>query len=506
MKINLNIVFLILLSSLYCQSQNSRQDSLLNVVKISKNDTAKVNALNELFLEFEFSDEKKAKGYLDEAIEYCNAINYKNGLANTYIYSGYFYEDKSDFSTALNSYRSALNRYSKLKNKKGVGDCYDNIGNIFYDQGNYPEALSNYFLGLKLREETENYDGIAESYSNLGNVYSRQNNFNESLIYINKSLEIRKKIKDISGVSDSYGNLGIAYCSHGDYSLALKYYFMSLKLKKELEDAHGIATIYINIGVAYNDLSRIEKNRDSSNIHLELSLVNYKESLKLFESTEDFASAAACKTNIGIALIRQKKFKEAEGYLINSLTALKQIGFKEYIRDTYHAFSELDSARGDFEKAFKYQKLWVLYSDSIDNEETRKKTIQSQMNYDFDKKEAVAQAEHKKELENQELISEEKSRKQRLVLLLVSCFLFIVIVFSGFVFRSLRITRKQKEIIELQKILVEEQKLEVELQKHKVEEHQREIIDSITYAMRIQRALLPTEKYIEKNMNRLRKS
>ena len=104
------------------------------------------------------------------------------------------------------------------------------------------------------------------------------------------------------------------------------------------------------------------------------------------------------------------------------------------------------------------------------------------------------------------IYTEEKSRKQRLVLLLVSCFLFIVIVFAGFVFRSLRITRKQKEIIELQKILVEEQKLEVELQKHKVEEHQREIIDSITYAMRIQRALLPTEKYIEKNMNRLRKS
>jgi len=39
-----------------------------------------------------------------------------------------------------------------------------------------------------------------------------------------------------------------------------------------------------------------------------------------------------------------------------------------------------------------------------------------------------------------------------------------------------------------------------------VEEHQKEIIDSITYARRIQRSLLPTEKYIDKNLNRLMSS
>ena len=69
--------------------------------------------------------------------------------------------------------------------------------------------------------------------------------------------------------------------------------------------------------------------------------------------------------------------------------------------------------------------------------------------------------------------------------------LIFVLLFAGFVFRSLRITRKQKLLIEKQKILVEE--------------HQKEIIDSITYARRIQQSLLPTEKYIEKNINRLRK-
>ena len=43
--------------------------------------------------------------------------------------------------------------------------------------------------------------------------------------------------------------------------------------------------------------------------------------------------------------------------------------------------------------------------------------------------------------------------------------LLLVLVFSGFIFRSLRITRNQKNIIEQQKNIVEKQKEEVEYQK-----------------------------------------
>jgi hypothetical protein len=79
----------------------------------------------------------------------------------------------------------------------------------------------------------------------------------------------------------------------------------------------------------------------------------------------------------------------------------------------------------------------------------------------------------------------------------------LVLLLAGFIFRSLRITRKQKNIIELQKNKVEEQKQKVEHQKHLVEEKQKEILDSIHYAKRIQQSLLPTEKYIERHLNRL---
>ena len=48
-------------------------------------------------------------------------------------------------------------------------------------------------------------------------------------------------------------------------------------------------------------------------------------------------------------------------------------------------------------------------------------------------------------------------------------------------------------------------KFEIERQKEMVEEKQKEIIDSITYARRIQKSLLPTEKYIHNSFKRLLK-
>lgn len=72
----------------------------------------------------------------------------------------------------------------------------------------------------------------------------------------------------------------------------------------------------------------------------------------------------------------------------------------------------------------------------------------------------------------------------------------ILLFFLFFVFSSLQKNIRQKKIIS-------EKHLEIEEQKRIIEEKQKDIIDSITYARRIQRSLLPTEKYIDKNLTKL---
>jgi hypothetical protein len=76
--------------------------------------------------------------------------------------------------------------------------------------------------------------------------------------------------------------------------------------------------------------------------------------------------------------------------------------------------------------------------------------------------------------------------------------LFGVCVFGVFMYNRFKVTQKQKMVIESQKEIVEEQKKLVE---HK----QKEILDSIHYARRIQMAQIPSEKRVGKSLDRLRR-
>ena len=120
------------------------------------------------------------------------------------------------------------------------------------------------------------------------------------------------------------------------------------------------------------------------------------------------------------------------------------------------------------------------------------------MQYTYEKQEEVAKAEHKKELEKQQAVAEEKNRRQNIVICSVAIGLLLVIIFAGYVFKTLSITRKQK-------LLIENKNKETEHQKKEIEEKQKEILDSIHYAKRIQTALIPSEKYIDKSLNKLQK-
>jgi len=86
-------------------------------------------------------------------------------------------------------------------------------------------------------------------------------------------------------------------------------------------------------------------------------------------------------------------------------------------------------------------------------------------------------------------LKQEKTEKQYLYV-----GLFAITLFGIFMFNRFRVTKKQKNIIEQQKVIVEQQKA-------LVDEKQKEVIDSIRYAKRIQVSLMPSRKYLYKKLN-----
>ena len=81
----------------------------------------------------------------------------------------------------------------------------------------------------------------------------------------------------------------------------------------------------------------------------------------------------------------------------------------------------------------------------------------------------------------------------------------MLLLFGIFMINRFNVIRKQKKLIELQKKEAETQRLIAERRSEIIEEKQKEILDSIYYARRIQQALITNEFYIEKELKRLLK-
>lgn len=117
--------------------------------------------------------------------------------------------------------------------------------------------------------------------------------------------------------------------------------------------------------------------------------------------------------------------------------------------------------------------------DSIRTEESNRASYKLQTKYEFEKQQAVKDAEHNKQME----VIAERGKKQKVITYSIALGSLLLLVFFIFIYNRLQITKRQKSIIEEQKQLVEEK--------------QKEILDSINYAKRIQAAILPSDRVIK---------
>jgi serine phosphatase RsbU (regulator of sigma subunit) len=130
--------------------------------------------------------------------------------------------------------------------------------------------------------------------------------------------------------------------------------------------------------------------------------------------------------------------------------------------------------------------VFISTRDSILSEQNQKEVIRQQFKYAYERQAAADSVKRIEEKKIKEaLIAKQKAelnmKKNQHYMLFGG--LALVVMFALFIFNRYRVTQRQNKIIEHQKDIVQEKN--------------REITDSITYAKRIQNAMLPSDKYVK---------
>jgi len=454
----------------------------------AESDTIYVRSLNNLALKLMYSNPDTAIILSNQALvralllfkkeknlsplwkvrEECIALSY-NGL-------GIFNRQLGNYNEAIDCYLKTLEIAQLLNHKKGIFTTLGNIGVIYLDQGNYPKALDYYFRALKIAEELKDKKGIARQLGNIGNVYASQGDYSKALDYYFKALKIVEELGDKNQIAAWISNIGTAYSGQENLPKALEYYFKALKMAEEIGYEQLQSNCYINIGRLYQKQAGIAESHHNiieSNSLFKKALTYYFMGLKIAEERGDKNGVTTDFGNIGSIYTELKKYKEAEKYLQKALTLSIEMNALNSVREQQQNLSELYEQMHQPVKALEHYKKYIAVKDSIFNEENTKKTVRSEMNFEFDKKQAIEKAKQEK----QNVITQQEKQKQKIILILVSCFLMLVAVFASFMFNRWRITQKQKLIIEKQK---------------------EKIVDSITYAQLIQQSILLEESEIQK--------
>lgn len=147
---------------------------------------------------------------------------------------------------------------------------------------------------------------------------------------------------------------------------------------------------------------------------------------------------------------------------------------------------EVSEKIGKYKEALEYNKLAQALKDSLNNESLKKESYKKELDFDYSKKKAIDSLQ----VVANEKITEAKFKQEKTQRYALYGGLIVLIGVAIFIFNRLQITRKQNLIIENQKMEVELKNEEITHQKELVEEKQKEIIDSINYAKRIQQAVL----------------
>lgn len=478
-------------------------DSCLKVYHTATEDTTRLKSLTNLASDL--SDTKTWYAYAQICRnEVLNALSRKKlapvvqkrlykiaGAVNSYI--GYYYVNILQNDSASEEYYiSSINYYKMGGVKRSIANTMASLGIAYETQGKIKQAMKLYQEALGIQEEIKDTADISQSYQYIGNLLRNQNDYRGALNYLGKSISLLKKTKNWSQVANSLNLTGICYKNLNLFDSAMYAYKSALKIDDSLHNEFGIATELLNEGVIYQNKG-----------NLDTALDYYQQSLKKFEPIGNKNAIGFALTSITVIDLEKKNYKGALEVGQRNMKLSREIGYPENIMNAAQTLCEAYKGMGQYKEALAMEELYKKMSDSILNATTKRSSIEQDLKYQHDKELMKV----KQQQEKATLAAQKEREKRNIIIEFISGVLFLVLIFLGFLYTRFRLIRKQKNIIERQKaeaekknVLIEQQKQLVEEQKNIVEEKNKDILDSITYAKRLQDAILPPISEIKKRL------
>ncbi|GGB06480.1 hypothetical protein GCM10011511_32390 [Puia dinghuensis] len=335
------------------------------------------------------SDVDSVKYYADSISHiYPNGGNADANIMFLRLY-GWYYENKGDFTNALNFYYRALDSARRHGRIGRQTELMADLAAVYTSDMKQPQkAKEIYKEGVRLNTQLGDAHSLIVSYANLGAIYNNLHLYDSALFFLKEGLRIGKPLEE--------------------------------KGKESLYE------IYNNMGNSYYFLKQYDES-------IRWFRINYNTDLNS-QAPDHLANLWLDALNMADSYTQKAAYDSAGKYGGLALQLAKQQDSRSKQSDSYQILAALAQHRGDYKKAWEYQRDWYTLDTALVNAETYKSIAELEQKYEARKK------------ENEKLLLQAALDQQLFhnrIMLIMAIFLLLIAIAAAVLFVTKRNANRQ---------------------------------------------------------------
>jgi serine phosphatase RsbU (regulator of sigma subunit) len=472
------LICLLISSLTFSQKESDNRAVYFNK---SESDSTRLLALkNLIWSDYIFKDADSAKFYIEQGKEYAKATDNLERLVDFTSFSGIISSISGDQLKAIDYFEEALVLLEGKTNdyKSMTATLYNNLGNVFAELGNIPKSIEMYTESLKIMVRLNNYVGMGNAYNNIANLHKKKGSKDIPSSYYRKAFNAFEKADNYIGMGNVATNLIGSKLLNEELDSALYFCDLAMENYNKINNNIGVSQVHSKLADIY-----VRKGDFTQ------AIIEQNKSIALVSDFGNKKELALNLSKLASIYFEMGELDKADELSKEGLKLSESAESVFYANDIRYSRYLILKEKGNKIEALELLEKYLAVKDSIDLLETEELLTRKKYEYEYSKKtiqDSIARAEHDnyiiEKLRRKE--AEINQGRQRNIFLIV--IVLVIGVSAIFIFRRLRISQKQRKIIENQKAKVEDQRNILDLKN-------KEIMDSINYAKRLQDAILPSK-------------
>ncbi len=462
-------------------------DSLYRNVQAATNNVEKAQAYSELGAALLRNENDSSKHYLDKATQlFENKALGEEALRNK-IRLALYHIRKDEIVTAETLLLKALEEAKEIQSPTLIVEITSALNEeIYQTHDQFDKAFKLAFACRQAAVDSKDSTAIFNANQILYSVYFfSKSDYNKQMQIADQNVSIAERLKDVDLIESAYFNKAIALAREGKNEEAKILYQKIMRLEGRKDDKSLLSRLMNNLGSLYT------RTRD-----LDSARICYELAYKFSEEIDRLEGMAAARLNLGNLNGIEGNFEAAKNSCFDALELFKKAGITRRQDACLSCLYEANKLLGNYESALKWYEQSFVMKDSfmsagtdqrirrLENEFALKKThIADSIRLLEATKLSKAEIKARDAELEQKALEQERDSYIRYGLIVLA----LLIGFIGvYMFRKFKTSQAQKKLIS-----ESHEQLEIK---------NKEILDSIQYAQRIQSAILPPTKFVKEHL------